>query len=62
MSNRAERRRAVKQAAKDASLKPTLTPAQIVARARDGDVWFFSKSGLRVINKYTGRETFYPGV
>ncbi len=62
MSNRAERRRAIKQAAKDAKRRPTLTPVQVVARDCVGDIWRFDKGGLRVVCARTGRETYYPGV
>ncbi len=62
MTIRAERRRALKQARRDAKRRPTLTAAQIVARACMGDVWRFDRWGLRVICARTGRETYYPGV
>lgn len=62
MSNRAERRRAAKMAAKRAKLKPTLTPAQVEARDRVGDVWQFDNEGLRVTLARTMRSTYYPGV
>ncbi len=60
--NRAERRRAEKQAAKHAKRRPTLTAAQVVALDCLGDVWRFDKWGLRVVSARTGRETYYPGV
>ncbi len=62
MMTRAERRRALKQARKDAKRRSTLTATEIVALAAEGDVWRFNKGGLRVIYARTGCETYYPGV